>query len=208
MLGNITSLYYNTVFCVVLAYSIQNTLKKSMISQFRYHLLSLAIIIVALLILIFTHNIGAGISGLCGYKLTSGESIGRFIIEFIIAITCFVAMGKFKSKIPKNSYFQKQSLFGFYFYYMGLFSSLQLLSTTSEIVGDIMCRFNTPVSDNTIKILFTVGNCLDILLAYVIFSLRISHPILQIKLKKIFKIYKKIDNNEIEMVTNDNQRND
>jgi len=38
--GNVLSIYYNLIFCVILAYSIQKTLKGFLFNRFRYHLIS------------------------------------------------------------------------------------------------------------------------------------------------------------------------
>jgi hypothetical protein len=56
---------------------------------------------------------------------------------------CVYSMIQFKRKLPKNDYFQKQALFGYYFYYMGIFVTIQLITSISYLISDILCKVNS-----------------------------------------------------------------
>lgn len=71
VVGNASSLYYNTTLCIVMAISVRNTLKKSLLSPIKYHGVTIFIVVIATLTIILTQNFGEGFTGLCGYKLAS-----------------------------------------------------------------------------------------------------------------------------------------
>ncbi len=48
----------------------------------------------------------------------------------------------FRMKLPKNEFYKSQSLFGYYFYYMGVFAVTQIISSISYLVNDILCKVN------------------------------------------------------------------
>jgi hypothetical protein len=56
----------------------------------------------------------------------------------------------FQAKIPKSSYFKRASHFGFYYYYMGIFSAIQILSTLGFLTGNIACRLGSSVTSKII----------------------------------------------------------
>lgn len=105
MLGNAVALYYNTFFCVSLAYSINNTLRKPFLDNIKMHLLCLLATVSAVLIIIFTQNSGAPLSGICIYRLASQSSLGLFFLHVLLLSICIYSMRKFRARIPKNSYF-------------------------------------------------------------------------------------------------------
>ncbi len=41
--------------------------------------------------------------------------------------------------MPRNDFFAKQTLFKYYFVYMGVFVATQLINTISYLVSDILC---------------------------------------------------------------------
>lgn len=63
---------------------------------------------------------------------------------------CLFSMYMFRAKVPKSSYFQKASVFGYYYYYMGLFSVIQALNTIGYLIGNISCRTGTGVTGKII----------------------------------------------------------
>jgi hypothetical protein len=121
IIGYIVALYYNAFFCMMLAYSIRNTLKKSLIDQTRAHILAFIASVAGLLIIIFTQNAGRPLQGICIYKSASLSSIGLFVLHLIILLCCIYSVKKFKKKIPKNSFFQHFSHFRYFLYYMVLY---------------------------------------------------------------------------------------
>jgi hypothetical protein len=52
--GNVLSIYYNLIFCVILAYSIQKTLKGFLFNRFRYHIISFILTSIIILIVALT----------------------------------------------------------------------------------------------------------------------------------------------------------
>lgn len=90
----------------------------------------------------------------------------------------------FQAKIPKSSYFKRASLFGFYYYYMGIFSAVQILSTLGYLIGNIACRTGSAITSDIIEVSITFGSCESIILSYVLVFLRFKHPVLRMNLKK------------------------
>lgn len=78
----------------------------------------------------------------------------------------------FQAKIPKSSYFKRASLFGFYYYYMGIFCAVQILSTLGYLTGNIACRTGSAITSEIIEISITFGSCESIILSYVLVFLR------------------------------------
>lgn len=114
-------------------------------------------------------------------------------------------MLKFRNKIPRNTYFLQQAVFGFYFYYMGIFCAIQCGTSLSFLVANILCRIESgPIS--IIGYAFSIGNSIQIMLSYVLFVLRFSHPILQLRLRKIFGILRPSDE-ETDGNRNDEEEN-
>lgn len=72
---------------------------------------------------------------------------------------CVFSMVMFKNKIPKSSYFKKVSVFGYYYYYMGFFIAIQLLSSTAYLLGSIACQLNASIANTMITISTTFGSC-------------------------------------------------
>jgi hypothetical protein len=136
--GDISSVLYNTVFCVVLSMSLGRTLKGGILNRIGYHLVVLLSVISITVPLAVQGLFGLSIRGICGYKAL--QQIVRLIIQLIIVFVCFVGMYVFGTKIPKNSYFKKVSVFGYYYYYMGLYSSIQLLTTVGYLTSFAACR--------------------------------------------------------------------
>jgi hypothetical protein len=91
----------------------------------------------------------------------------------------------FKARVPKNSYFKKVSVFGYYFYYMGFFSIIQILSSTGYLLGNISCMLNASIANSMVKITITFGAIQSIILSFVLMGLRFSHPLLKMKIRKL-----------------------
>lgn len=70
VIGNFGSLIYNLLFCLVLSFSMRRTLKGSLFSQKIYHIFAFVSTISTVLALALSNNIGRGINGLCGYRIT------------------------------------------------------------------------------------------------------------------------------------------
>lgn len=97
------------------------------------------------------------------------------------------SMWMFRAKIPRSTYFQKASVFGYYYYYMGLFSVIQIFNTIGYLIGNVACRTGQEVTDKIIEVSITFGTCESVLLSFVLMALRFSHPVLRMKIKKMFR---------------------
>jgi hypothetical protein len=95
-------------------------------------------------------------------------------------------MINFKVKLPKNEYFQKQSVFGFYFYYMGAFVFTQIISSISFLVSDIVCKLNSVDITQVLHVMYSISIVVSIALSYAIAFVRFQQPILRKKIKKYF----------------------
>lgn len=184
-LGNTASLIYNLIFCIVVSTSLKKTLKGTLFRQSRYHVLALIFVGGVTAALASTRAIGTGFNGVCGYKLSSRESISRFIVELVICSICLACMLQFRAKIPRNDYFQKVAVFGYYYYYMGMFSLIQVATTISFMVGNIACRTGSPYSSHIITYSIFVSTIFSILLSYFLVLLRFAHPVVRIRLRQL-----------------------
>jgi len=68
LLGNLTALYYNTLFCIALAYCINNTLRKPFFNNKNMNIICVLCILIAFIIIIVTQNPNHIIQGLCFYR--------------------------------------------------------------------------------------------------------------------------------------------
>ena len=193
ILGNIGALVYNILFCVVLSYSITKTLKGTLLSRFRYHFLALATTLLATTAISTSNNIGTGFNGVCGYKISNKESIARFVVELVISVICLYSMYGFRSNIPQNEYFRKESIFGYYYYYMGIFSIIQIAVTVSFMTSSISCRTGSALTSDVVRISIIFSVCFSILLSYFQIFIRLNHPIVRIKIKHYLCCFKNND---------------
>ena len=94
----------------------------------------------------------------------------------------------FKTKMPKNEFFANQTLFGYYFIYMGVFVLTQLINTISYLASDIMCKLNVPNVIFKLHVFYSIGIVASICLSYFVVFIRFKHPLLVKKLKKMVGI--------------------
>lgn len=71
VIGNIGSMIYNLIFCLILSFSIKKTLKGSLFNRSKYHAIGLITTLVAAASLVLSDNIGRGLNGICGYRMAS-----------------------------------------------------------------------------------------------------------------------------------------
>lgn len=176
MVGNSVALYYNTFFCVSLAYSINNTLRKPFLDNIKMHMLCLVATASAILIIIFTQNSGSPLSGICIYRLANQSSIGVFFVHLVLLVTCLYSMRKFRAKIPKNSYFEKRSHFRYYNTYLVFFALCEAANTLLFLIGNISCQIKQNAVTDLIVNLYTAANVIAIVQGLGIALLRLSHP--------------------------------
>ena len=155
-----------------------------MLSRFRYHFLALSTIALATIAISTSNNIGTGFNGICGYRISNKESIARFIVELIISLICLYSMYSFRANIPQNEYFRKESIFGYYYYYMGIFSFIQIGITISYMISSISCRTGSSITSDIVRISIIFSVCFSILLSFSQIFIRFSHPIVKIKIKQ------------------------
>ena len=114
----------------MMAYSIKYTLKSSLLlNPAFYRTVSFLVFVVVNAGIQGAGNTGQGFDGICGFKVANQQSLARMILELFTCLICVYCMYKFKQKIPKNSYFQNQAVFGYYYYYMGIFAFSQFLQS-------------------------------------------------------------------------------
>ena len=94
----------------------------------------------------------------------------------------------FKTKMPKNEFFANQTLFVYYFIYMGVFVLTQLINTISYLASDIMCKLNVENVLFKLHVFYSIGMVASICLSYFVVFIRFKHPLLVKKLKKKFEI--------------------
>jgi hypothetical protein len=185
MLGNAVALYYNTFFCVSLAYSINNTLKRPFLDNLQMHIFCLLATISAVIIIIFTQNSGSPLSGICIYRLANQSSLGLFFLHVLVLSICLYSMKKFIAKIPKNSYFESKSHFKYYNSYLIFFCLCQGANTILYLIGNISCESQSDNFYGLIDNLYAAANVIAVLQGFGIALLRLSHPRFIDKLRQI-----------------------
>jgi hypothetical protein len=187
MMGNAVALYYNTFFCVSLAYSINNTLRKPFLDNLKMNLLCFLATASAILIIIFTQNAGSPLSGICIYRLANQSSLGVFFVHLLLLSICLYSMKKFRAKIPKNSYFEKRSHFRYYNSYLVFFALCELANTILYLIGNISCQTQSNSISELLNNLYSAANVIAVLQGLGIALLRLSHPKFIAQLKKKWK---------------------
>lgn len=147
MLGNVVCLYYNALFCGALAYSIHKTIYKPSLSVPKLHLICIAIIMTALLVIIFSTDSSHPFNHLCIYRLANSSSLGLFFLHLIITLFSLYSLNKFRNKIPENSFFETQSHFRYYYLYMVAFCAVEVVNTLLYLIGNLSCE--TEASNST-----------------------------------------------------------
>ena len=102
---------YNAFFCAVLAYSINDTLRTPLLTQGKAHLLCLFGCLCACTILLFAHDATDLTRGMCIYRVGSSSSLSQCAFHICLLLIALFSMRLFRSKIPKNSYFESKSHF-------------------------------------------------------------------------------------------------
>ncbi len=90
--------------------------------------------------------------------------------------------------MPRNDFFAKQTLFKYYFVYMGVFVATQLINTISYLASDIVCKLNVDNVQFKLHIFYSIGIVSSIILSYVIVFIRFRHPLLLKKLRNTLGI--------------------
>lgn len=186
MLGNIVAIYYNAFFCVSLAYSINYTLRKPFLDRFKSHILCLMAVVAAIFIVIFMANPTQPLTGICIYKIANETSLGLFLLHLLIFVICVYSLKKFKAKVPKNTFFQQQSHFGYYYIYMIIFAGVEALHTILYFVGNICCQNKVSNLTDVLKNIETISSTINVLQAFATVALRFGHPIFLRKVKRFF----------------------
>ena len=68
---------------------------------------------------------------------------------------------------------------------MGIYTLIQIGVTVSYMVSSISCRTGSRYTESIVRISVAFSICFSIILSYVQIFIRLNHPILKIKLKKI-----------------------
>lgn len=68
---------------------------------------------------------------------------------------------------------------------MGIYTVIQIGVTVSYMVSSISCRTGSQYTSDIVRISIAFSLCFSIFLSYVQIFIRLNHPILKIKLKKI-----------------------
>lgn len=135
LIGWIGLNYYNMIFCFVLSHSVRNTLKGVYLTPIKYHIVAIVVMIILPIIIFLTNGIGRSINSICAIKYTDAAPFIVMAIPFLLIIIAIISVYRFKTGIPKNSFFQHQSVYYYYYVYIFVVIVLQLLIILLSIVG-------------------------------------------------------------------------
>ena len=99
LLGNLTALYYNALFCIAIAYSINNTLRKPFFSNLTMNVICAICIIVAFIVIAVTQNHNNPFQGICLYRQANQTSLTLLFLHLILLFSTLYSLKKFKQKI-------------------------------------------------------------------------------------------------------------
>lgn len=134
-MGNLTALYYNALFCIALAYSINNTLYKPFLSNLSMNIICVICIVVAFIVICVTQNPSNPFQGICLYRQANQASLTLLFLHLTLLFSTLFSLKKFKQKIPKNTYFKTVSHFLYYYIYMIIFAVVETLNVLLFLIG-------------------------------------------------------------------------
>lgn len=181
--------YYNMVFCFVLAQSVRNTLKGGLMSPIRYQLIGIIVSVSVTLIIYFTNGLGQSLNSLCAIKFSDVAPIVALTAPLILVVIAAISIYRFRTGIPKNSYFSHQSVYSYYFIYIFTVIVLQLVISLLTLIGDLNCRSSSP--DPGLAAAFSMSNVATLIHPFMIAFIRYHHPAVKLKIKNILKCGKK-----------------
>lgn len=175
--------YYNMIFCFVLAQSVRNTLKGGLLSPFRYQLAGIIISAILTITIYLTNGLGPNINSLCAIKFSNVAPIVALSAPLILVIIAAISIYRFKTGIPKNSFFNHQSVYTYYFIYIFSVIIIQLVISLLSLIGDLNCRSNSP--DPGLSVAFSISNVATLIHPIMITFIRYHHPAVKGKIKQI-----------------------
>jgi hypothetical protein len=133
------------IFCFVLSHSIRNTLKGAFLTRKKYHTVGIIIMVMFPIIIYLTNGIGRSVNSICSIKFSDAAPFVTMSAPISLIIMAIVSVYRFKTGIPKNSFFNDQSVYTFYFVYIFSVIIFQLIISILGLVGELNCRSDEPV---------------------------------------------------------------
>lgn len=183
------------IFCLVLAHSVRNTLKGSSIKSIVYHGVGVCLVSVLTIVVYITNGVGKSINCICAIKFSDVAPFVVLSAPLALILIAGVSIYRFKKGIPKNSFFEHQSVYNYYFIYILLVIILQITISILGLVGDLNCRSNSP--DPALSAAFSFENIATLIHPFIIMFIRYHHPAVKSTIKKIIlPIFKRKDSHE------------
>ena len=118
---------YTILFCIILSYTVRNALKGGLFSKRKYHVISIILIITATFGVYFSNQIDNQ-QTICMVKYSTISPYLRSFASACLILIALISIYRFKNGIPKNSFFQQQSIYKYYYIYIFFVVSLQIMS--------------------------------------------------------------------------------
>lgn len=182
------------MFCFILAQSVRNTLKGGFISPVKYQIIGIVVSASITLIIYFTSGLGQSINSLCAIKFSDVAPIVALSTPLILIVIAIISIYRFRAGIPKNSFFNHQSVYKYYFVYIFTVIVLQLIISLLTLVGDLNCRSDFP--DPGLAAAFSISNITTLIHPFMIGFIRYHHPAVKNKIKKLIRCRGKQKNND------------
>jgi hypothetical protein len=96
---------YNIIFCIILAYTVRNTLKGNFFTKIQYHTFSIVCIVIITTTIFFSNTVGKNINGICGFKFTKNSAYLNILSASVLICITIVSVNLFRKRIPKNTFF-------------------------------------------------------------------------------------------------------
>ena len=103
VLGWLGITIYNIGFCIILSYTVRNTLKGSMLSKFRYHAISIILIVLGAVGIFFSnYDSSSNIDTICLIKYSTVAPYIRTFASACLILIALISIYRFKTGIPNN----------------------------------------------------------------------------------------------------------
>lgn len=155
----------------------------------KYLIVGVIVSAVVTVVIYTTSGLGQSINSLCAIKFSDVAPIVALSAPLILVVIAVVCVYRFKTGIPKNSFFSHQSVYQYYFIYIFTVIILQLTISILTLVGDLNCRSDHP--DPGLAAAFSISNVTTLIHPIMIAFLRYHHPAVKGKIKSIFSCGKK-----------------
>ena len=152
-------------------------------SAIAYHGVGIGLISILTVIIYLTNGVGKSINSICAIKFSNVAPYVVLAAPLTLIIIACISIYRFRTGIPKNSFFKHQSVYRYYYVYIFVVIILQLVISILGLVGDLNCKANSP--DPALTAAFSLGNIATLIHPFMIVFIRYHHPAVKGTIKRL-----------------------